>query len=139
MAGHGDKLSRHAFIQALHDIKMDCTEEEAAEIFAAFDTEGNGFIDMKEFLFQLRLLSLVSNHCRVDRCNFIGQFISILYIKAREALVSRCFKKSDKNNDDVITVDDLRLIIFWLFFMCFLILNNIFLDVRTRSNIIRCM
>lgn len=74
MAGHGDKLSRHGFIQALHDINMNCTEEEAAEIFAAFDTEGNGHIDMKEFLFQLRLLSLVSVHCRLDRCGFIGKF-----------------------------------------------------------------
>lgn len=85
LAGHGDKLSLDGFVQALKDIKMDCSQEDASEIFNAFDTDGTGHIDMKEFLFQLRLMSL-----------------------AREGLVNRCFKKTDRDNDDIITVDDLR-------------------------------
>lgn len=60
MVGHGEKLSRDEFVEALQDIKMDCTQEEAAEIFSAFDTDGKGYIDMKEFLFQLRVMSLVN-------------------------------------------------------------------------------
>lgn len=60
MAGNGEQLTRDQFVEALQDIKMECTQEEAAEIFIAFDTEGKGYIDMKEFLFQLRVMSLVS-------------------------------------------------------------------------------
>ncbi|XP_037049819.1 calcyphosin-like protein [Bradysia coprophila] len=85
LASQGDKLSKDGFIEALQDVEIDCTPEEADEIFTAFDTEGTGHVDTKEFLFQLRLMSL-----------------------AREALVHRCFKKTDRDNDDVITVDDLR-------------------------------
>jgi len=85
LAGRGDKLSCDAFIDALRDVKMDFTQEEAEEIFTAFDTDGSGHIDMKEFLFQLRLMSMT-----------------------REALVQRCFKKIDRDNDGIITVNDLR-------------------------------
>lgn len=63
LSGHGDTLSRNGFVNALEDIKMECTQEEADEIFTAFDIDGKGHIDMKEFLFQLRLMSLVNIHC----------------------------------------------------------------------------
>lgn len=60
LADNGDELSLEAFVKALNDIKMDCTDEEAADIFREFDTNGTGHIDMKEFLFKLRVLSLVN-------------------------------------------------------------------------------
>lgn len=66
LVGQGEKLTRDEFVEALQDIKMDCTQEEAAEIFAAFDTDGKGYIDMKEFLFQLRVMSLVIAHTLLD-------------------------------------------------------------------------
>lgn len=65
LVGNGDELSRNGFIEALQDIQMDCTEDEAAEIFTAFDTNGNGHINMHEFLLQLRLMSLVNMHWRI--------------------------------------------------------------------------
>lgn len=66
LAGNGDKLSRDGFVNALDDIKMECTDEDADEIFTAFDIDGKGYIDMKEFLSQLRLMSSVSIQCRTD-------------------------------------------------------------------------
>jgi len=85
LADHGDKLSLNGFMMGLKDIKMDCSEEEASEIFRAFDVDGKGYIDMKEFMLELRVLSLM-----------------------REAMIDKCFQKSDKNGDDVITIGDLR-------------------------------
>jgi len=85
LANHGDKLSLDAFVKGLNDVKMECSDEEAADIFRAFDRNGTGYIDMKEFLSELRVLSLM-----------------------REAIIDKCFKKSDKDGNDVITVGDLR-------------------------------
>lgn len=59
LAGNGDILSRDGFIEALKAVEIECTAEEADEIFTEFDTDGTGHIDMKEFLFSLRLMSLV--------------------------------------------------------------------------------
>lgn len=76
MAGNGDRLSLDGFVKALQDVKIGCTDEEATEIFRAFDADGKGYIDMKEFLFELRLLSLVNIKLKQKRRNyFIISFV----------------------------------------------------------------
>jgi len=85
LADNGDKLSLDGFVKGLQDVKMECTDEEAADIFRSFDADGSGYIDMKEFLLELRVLSLM-----------------------RERIIDKCFKKSVKDDDDAITVGDLR-------------------------------
>jgi len=84
LADHGDKVSLAAFVKGLHDIEMGSVEE-ATRIFRAFESDFTGYIDMKEFLFDIRFLS-----------------------KMREQIINRCFQTTDKNNDDIITVADLR-------------------------------
>jgi len=85
LAGHGDKLSINGFVKGLQDVDAGCTDDEASEIFRAFDTDGKGYIDMKEFLSELRQLS-----------------------EMREIIVDKCFKKSAKGNVDFTTIGDLR-------------------------------
>lgn len=58
LADHGDKVSLQAFIKGLHDIQMGSVDE-ATKIFKAFDTDFTGYINMKEFLFDVRYLTQV--------------------------------------------------------------------------------
>ncbi|XP_037032742.1 calcyphosin-like protein [Bradysia coprophila] len=84
LAHHGDKVSLEAFVKGLHDIEMGSVLE-ATRIFNAFQTDSTGYINMKEFLFDIRFLS-----------------------QMREGIINRCFQTVDKNNDDIITIADLR-------------------------------
>lgn len=59
LAGHGDKLSLKAFAKGLHDIEMGSAEE-ATRIFRTFETDYTGYIDMNDFLFDIRFLSQVN-------------------------------------------------------------------------------
>lgn len=83
MADHGDHLSLDGFRKVLQDLKMDCSKEEATEIFN--EHRSNGHINIKQFLFDLRLLT-----------------------ELREAMIDKCFKKADKGGNDVISINDLR-------------------------------
>jgi Ca2+-binding EF-hand superfamily protein len=44
LSGLDDKLSLDGFVKGLQDNKMDCTDEEAAEIFRAVDADAKGYI-----------------------------------------------------------------------------------------------
>lgn len=60
LADHGDKVSLEAFVKGLHDIEMGSVQD-AARIFRAFETDSSGYINMKEFLFDIRYLTQVLN------------------------------------------------------------------------------
>lgn len=59
LADHGDKVSLRAFVKGLHDIEMGSVDE-ATRIFKAFESDYTGFIDMNQFLFDIRYLSQVN-------------------------------------------------------------------------------
>lgn len=84
LASHGDKVSLYEFVKGLHDIEMGSVQE-ATRIFNAFEVDFTGYIDMESFLYELRSLSSM-----------------------RENIINRCFQTTDKDNDDIITVHDLR-------------------------------
>lgn len=76
MSHNGDELTLDGFIGGLKDVGMECSVAESAEIFKAFDHKGDGFLDMTEFLLQLRLLSVVfinlrSNIFRANDLNYV--------------------------------------------------------------------
>jgi len=85
LADNGDKLSLDGFVKGLQDVKMDCSDDEAADIFRSFDADGSGYIDMKEFLLELRVLSLM-----------------------REKIIDKCYQKLLKDDEDDITVGTLK-------------------------------
>uniref|UniRef100_A0A1B0B310 EF-hand domain-containing protein n=1 Tax=Glossina palpalis gambiensis TaxID=67801 RepID=A0A1B0B310_9MUSC len=62
------------------------TEEEIEGLFSSFDEDGSGTIDMTEFLLKLRP---PLPQCRLD-------------------IIDQAFMKMDKNEDNFITVDDLK-------------------------------
>uniref|UniRef100_A0A1B0G0F6 EF-hand domain-containing protein n=1 Tax=Glossina morsitans morsitans TaxID=37546 RepID=A0A1B0G0F6_GLOMM len=62
------------------------TEEEIKDLFSSFDEDGSGTIDMTEFLLKLRP---PLPQCRLD-------------------IIDQAFMKMDKNQDNFITVDDLK-------------------------------
>uniref|UniRef100_A0A1A9ZST6 EF-hand domain-containing protein n=1 Tax=Glossina pallidipes TaxID=7398 RepID=A0A1A9ZST6_GLOPL len=62
------------------------TEEEIKDLFSSFDEDGSGTIDMTEFLLKLRP---PLPQCRLD-------------------IIEQAFMKMDKNEDNFITVDDLK-------------------------------
>ncbi len=53
-------MSVEAFVKGLHDIEMGSVTE-ATRIFNAFQNDNTGYINMKEFLFDIRFLSQVCN------------------------------------------------------------------------------
>lgn len=56
MDDDGNKaLNLEEFTKGIHDVGLDCSDDEIQEIFQRFDVDGNGSVNMTEFLLALRV------------------------------------------------------------------------------------
>ena len=79
-------LSYEEFRKGIHDFGVSVSDEEAKEMFVAFDSQGDGSINFEEFLSKLRP---PMSQSRID-------------------VITKAFKKADRTGDGVINALDLK-------------------------------
>jgi len=81
------KLDLNEFKKGLHDYGLtNLSKEEVETLFKRFDSDNSGTIDFDEFLIHLRPPMSQS----------------------RQNIILQAFRKLDKNNDGIITIDDMK-------------------------------
>lgn len=94
-------ISYKEFTKAMKDYKVDLNDQESRAVFNYFDSNGNGKVEIDEFIRSLRVKLVFVSPSNSN--SFQGEMN-----QNRVKIVTECFRVMDKNGDGVLRVNDIK-------------------------------
>jgi solute carrier family 25 (mitochondrial phosphate transporter), member 23/24/25/41 len=109
-------IDHKELIDAMHELKVDCTKDELAALIKEVDMDGNGKLDFEEFkmLFCEGRLRNVFNQIDLDKSGFIveselNHAMKNLGYKLNKTAIKRLLNKVDMNSDGKVSFDEFKI------------------------------
>ncbi|KAH8417952.1 hypothetical protein KR222_009033, partial [Zaprionus bogoriensis] len=100
-------LNQEEFKNGINNLRLDLTDSDIDDLFKRFDTDGNGTINMTEFLLKLRVSRRECPAIELDNpCTTL--LLQPEMSASRLSIIEKAFHKLDKDQDGKITVNDLK-------------------------------